>query len=436
MSVSRAVQPVWQVAAFARKEATEVLRQPRLLLTMVLGPFLVLAAFGLGYRDTPEPMRTLFVGPEGSPLLDQIESYADGLDDFVRFEGVSHDPDAARQALMNGDVDLIVTVPDQPVDTIMSGDHASITITHTRLDPIQRSAIVFASRLAVDNINGEVLARIVSAGQDAGSEAMDDRDGVTSLLAGPTDSGVAQARASAFRDVLAANEADVDQVLHLDPRLIARPFEADVDVLVPRATRMTDWYVPAALVLVVQQFGVAFGALSFVREKRLGITEVFRVAPVGALPAALGKYLAYLFLGGGVAAALIALVVVAMDLPIVGGAGAIAAVIVLTLIASVGLGFVISLISGTDAQAVQYTMIVLLASLFFSGFFLSADQLVGPAKAIGSVLPVTYAMEALRDAMLRGNRVAPRLFVALGIYGGAMFVLSVLASKRRMGAVT
>ena len=125
-----------------------------------------------------------------------------------------------------------------------------------------------------------------------------------------------------------------------------------------------------------------------------------------------------------------------MDLPIVGGAAAIAAVIVLTLIASVGLGFVISLISGTDAQAVQYTMIVLLASLFFSGFFLSADQLVGPAKAVGAVLPVTYAMEALRDAMLRGNRVEPRLFVALGIYGGAMFVLSVLASKRRMGAVT
>ncbi|MEZ5219444.1 MAG: hypothetical protein R2715_23310 [Ilumatobacteraceae bacterium] len=50
VTVNRALQPVWQVAAFARKEATEVLRQPRLLLTMVLGPFLVLAAFGLhGY---------------------------------------------------------------------------------------------------------------------------------------------------------------------------------------------------------------------------------------------------------------------------------------------------------------------------------------------------------------------------------------------------
>ena len=41
---------------------------------------------------------------------------------------------------------------------------------------------------------------------------------------------------------------------------------------------------------MLQQFGVAFGALSFVRERRLGIVDVYRVAPVNATATLIGKY--------------------------------------------------------------------------------------------------------------------------------------------------
>jgi len=59
-----------QIGSFLRKEAIDVVHQPRLLLTLVIGPFAILAVFGIGYRDTPKPMRTLFVAPPGSPLLE------------------------------------------------------------------------------------------------------------------------------------------------------------------------------------------------------------------------------------------------------------------------------------------------------------------------------------------------------------------------------
>ena len=81
----------------------------------------------------------------------------------------------------------------------------------------------------------------------------------------------------------------------------------------------------------------------------------------------------------------------------------------LSLFASIGLGFVISLASATDAQAVQYTMIILLASLFFSGFFLSIGQMEGLAQVISWLLPVSYGMKLLRDVMLRGHRSRPAL---------------------------
>ncbi len=38
-------------SSFFRKEIFEILRQPRLVATLVLGPFLILFIFGIGYRD-------------------------------------------------------------------------------------------------------------------------------------------------------------------------------------------------------------------------------------------------------------------------------------------------------------------------------------------------------------------------------------------------
>ena len=44
---------------------------------------------------------------------------------------------------------------------------------HTRLDPIERTAIDFASRLAIDEINGQILAEIVEGGQGLARPASD-----------------------------------------------------------------------------------------------------------------------------------------------------------------------------------------------------------------------------------------------------------------------
>jgi ABC-2 type transport system permease protein len=38
-------------SSFFRKEIFEILRQPRLVATLVLGPFLILFIFGIGYRS-------------------------------------------------------------------------------------------------------------------------------------------------------------------------------------------------------------------------------------------------------------------------------------------------------------------------------------------------------------------------------------------------
>ena len=76
--------------------------------------------------------------------------------------------------------------------------------------------------------------------------------------------------------------------------MLVRPFGARSSSPWRTSGKVTDWYAPAAVMLMLQQFGVAFGALTFVRERQLGIIDIFRVAPVNATETLLGKYLAYL----------------------------------------------------------------------------------------------------------------------------------------------
>jgi ABC-2 type transport system permease protein len=495
--MTRPVQTVRQTIAFARKDLSDAARQPRLLVTLVLGPFLVMAAFGLGYRDTPPALRAAVVAGEDSVFRHQVDAYADDLGESLDLVAVTSDVEEASRLLAAGEVDLVVTFPDDPLASVMDGEHAVVEVSHTRLDPIERTGIGFATDLAVDQVNGHILALLVRRGQEvarptevavetvraaiallddaAGSgdadrwaealerttsdlRELDDAVRASSTVAaelGSPDARDALDRihelvldlrgsarptsttAATIEELRTSVDAVAERFVELttiDAGVLVRPLIGEVRLAVAGVDRVTDWYAPAAVVLILQQFGTAFGALSFVRERQLGINEVFRVAPVGAIPTVLGKYIAHLFVGSVVGAVLMTGVVLALGVPFAGRVADLAVALALSLVASIGLGLAISLVSGTDAQAVQYTMIVLLASLFFSGFFLSVGQMAGPARAVSAVLPVTYGMEMLRDVMLRGAGVQARTAVLLGAYATVMFGIVLAGASRRMAA--
>jgi ABC-2 type transporter. len=74
----------------------------------------------------------------------------------------------------------------------------------------------------------------------------------------------------------------------------------------------------------------------------------------------------------------------------------------LVLAASLGLGLLISVISDSERQAVQLALLVLLGSVFFSGFVLDVQQFAPAVQVIGDLLPVTHGIRLLQDLMLRG----------------------------------
>jgi ABC-2 type transport system permease protein len=109
---------------------------------------------------------------------------------------------------------------------------------------------------------------------------------------------------------------------------------------------------------------------------------------------------------------------------------------VLTLLfTALGFGFFLSLFARTEMQAVQYAMFVLLASVFFSGFFLDLRYLWEPVRAISWILPSTYGIRLLQDLMLRGEAINTQLFVTLAGIGILFFMLCWFFLRRRLQAV-
>jgi len=108
--------------------------------------------------------------------------------------------------------------------------------------------------------------------------------------------------------------------------------------------------------------------------------------------------------------------------------------VVILLFTSLGVGFLISLISETDTQAVQYSMLLLLASIFFSGFFLDLRLMWQPIKVLAWSLPATYGIRMLQDIMLRGTSIPPLIVEGLALIGIGLFLLNWILLRRKMEA--
>jgi ABC-2 type transport system permease protein len=229
-------------------------------------------------------------------------------------------------------------------------------------------------------------------------------------------------------------EGKLKEFQQIDPQVLISPFRSETKSAAALEPRITDFFAPAVIVLLLQHLIITFAALSLVRDRRLGIIEVFRVSPLSSLEILVGKYLSYLVLGGLLAAGLTAILVLVLHVPMVGRWIDYGVTIALVLFGSLGIGFVISLLSQTDSQAVQYSMIVLLASVFLSGFLMNLLLLWEAVRVVSWMLPATYGIALLQNVALRGEALNPLYVAGLGVLGVCLFFVAYILLRRTMAA--
>jgi len=65
-----------RLSSFLGKELTEIFRQPKLILTLVLGPFLIMLLFGVPYPSQNRTLKTIFVAKDFVSFKKEMDAFA------------------------------------------------------------------------------------------------------------------------------------------------------------------------------------------------------------------------------------------------------------------------------------------------------------------------------------------------------------------------
>lgn len=390
MRILRTPTRVWAVI---RKELLELVRRPGAALSLIFGPLLIMALFGLGYSGTRSPFETIIVVPAGSELPRDPAFYERVSRGSAKVVAVMDDVDAARARLDRGEVLMLVIAPADALERLQRGEQTTVRIETNQLDPVADAI----SRAIADNLAYELSAELITAIARAGLDRPELAVIITRAIA---------------------------------PETVARPVKAEVQNRAPVPALLLTFFAPAVLALVLQHLGITVTALSLVRERSSGAIEILRVAPISTVELLVGKYIAYAITSLLVAAVILVITTNLLHIPFRGDPLELAILVVLLTFASLGTGLFISLWSDSERQAVQLATLVLLLSVFFSGFVLPVSELRMPVRALAYALPVTYAIPAFQQEMLRGELPNAIALGALGAIGLLLFLGSAVRLRR------
>ena len=487
--------------AFFTKEFHDIRRQPRLLVSLVGGPLLVLAAFGATFRSANPYVTSVLVWPQnGIPGISQEEA-AQFIGKSVSLVKVTTDEAEAMGMLQSGKVDLVQVIPDLGAAQQAGQPRPQLQFISKTIDPNAEAWIQSLAYGEANYINQQILTTEASQAQALAQDVIvslqdfqtelarigakidpqsiarvqqiigEVRVVVTQLLeALPQESGVqanlapelsavhsAGARVldalsgaeQAFQtgEVTAQVERLNDAIGELDNlRLTIRVF-ADTpaeDIIAPIKQSHTNlrgspyslvvFYAPAVLALLVQQLAITLASLGVVRERQMGAFEMFRVSPLGLSQILFGKALAYT-LFATIAGIVLRALMTLLTVPFPAYPLQYLALLVMLSVASVGVGMLISAASRTDAQAIQLTMLVLLLSVFFTGFFLPMSGFALPARIIGMLIPMTHAMKGFRELSLSGTTLDSGVWVGLALITLLSYGTVALVMRRQYRSV-
>jgi ABC-2 type transport system permease protein len=475
--------------AFVRKELFGNLRQPRLLLSLVVGPFLTLALFGLGYHG-PGRYNTILVVPDEEGISTNVADYREVIKETFNLIEVTKNEAEARATLRKGGADVVIVVPGNALDEIYNGRHARFPVYYRSLSPVDSSYIEYSTYVYASEFDKVILRQALAASKpqpsqiqdaseqlDASTNQLDQsmREGNiieakiqvrsmksivqltrksldTLILPGEGTTGSAQgkllggrlarvlfqsgvlqlqsdlneiernldaldagfnrgdlnspeqrARLENIRRANASLSERTNKLAAIPPSVIVEPVLSAADNEVVTKVNYINFYGSAVVILLLQHIGVTLASLSNVRDRMIGAIEIFRVAPINPTQILTGKFVSYTLLLLSLGLLLIGLITQLLGVPFVdfGGRWPLALLtLFLTIYASIGLGYLVAGLSRTESQAVQLTMLLLLATIFFTGFILPLNQFENYIRYLSYILPITFGANSLQNIML------------------------------------
>jgi ABC-2 type transport system permease protein len=211
----------------------------------------------------------------------------------------------------------------------------------------------------------------------------------------------------------------------------------------PDATQL-DSLAPVVVGFFAYFFVFLLTGISFLRERIGGTLERLLATPVSQAEIVLGYSLGFGFFATLQVAIVLAFVLGRLGIPALGPIAAfaiglgvptagnplIAYLLVLVLgLGAVSLGIFLSTFARTELQVIQFIPIVIVPQGLLGGFFWPIGQLPSLLQPVARILPVTYAIDGLRQVMIAGADLSsPQVLLDLVLLIGIAAVFMALAA--------
>lgn len=366
------------VAALARKEWREMLRD-RLYLVLAFGlPTLLMLVFGHGMSQDVEHAGLLVVDEDRSAAS---RDYVDHFLHSRQFRLLAA-PATAREAaalMQAGRARVLMHVPAGFARALQRGDTATVQF-------VVDGSFTAPARLLrghVEAINAAASARL---------------------------------RAQALGRLGAGGEART--------QALVEPLRLQVRHLHNEEVRSIWTVAPSLPMLILLLVPPLLMAVSVVREKESGAILHLRCSTLTRAELMAGKLLPALAVSFGNAAWVCLLAVVYFGVPFRGNAGVLALGTALYLVATCALGLLVSLlVRSQQAAIIISTMLATIVATQFSGLFTPVESMTGASRWIAQVLPADAYRELLIGTFLQQRGIAALAPALLRIAAAALVLL-------------
>lgn len=205
----------------------------------------------------------------------------------------------------------------------------------------------------------------------------------------------------------------------------------------PIDMRVRPWYNPeqrSAVFIVPGVIGILLTitmtlitSTAIVRERERGTLEQLIVTPIGKPSLMLGKLVPFMLVGFVQMTVVLVLGKLIFRIPTIGSFALLYVLTVPFIVASLGVGLLISTIARNQVQAMQVSFFFMLPNILLSGYIFPRVAMPVPAQWIGLLLPLTYYLTILRGILLKGIGIEQlwRPTLALTAFAALIFAISV-----------
>ena len=197
----------------------------------------------------------------------------------------------------------------------------------------------------------------------------------------------------------------------------------------------TIFITPGIVGMLIMIIGVALPAMAVVREWELGNMEVLLTSPVRPVEVILGKMLPYGIISFGVIVLTLVTGAMVFHVPFRGSAVQLFVQTLVFLLATLGMGLLISTIAKTRAVAYFISLLTtLLPTFILSGFIFPVESMPLPLQGVSFLIPSTHFLIILRAILLKGvgiEAVWPHTLILLG-FALVVITISIRRFQTRM----